>query len=154
MNSQRCNASAAVLNDKIYIAGASNGYDSFNSVEVYDPDTNRWTYVAPMHSERAGHSCIVFRGSLYVLGGHNRTSCQLSTEKYDPAEDTWTEIRDMNVPGTNFNAEVIDDTLFFIGGCYDGVEIYNDEKKKWFVSWFVSSGLYNHKLLLSKSTRM
>ncbi|XP_021935271.1 kelch-like protein 10 [Zootermopsis nevadensis] len=69
MNSQRWNASAAVLNDKIYVAGGcATWWAILDSVEMYDPVTNQWTLVAKLRSARQGHCCVVFHGSLYVLG--------------------------------------------------------------------------------------
>ncbi|XP_021940447.1 kelch-like protein 10 isoform X2 [Zootermopsis nevadensis] len=115
MNTGRFNGSAAVLNDKIYVAGGCKGEKSLDSVEFYDPDTNRWTYVARMLSRRERFSCVAFHGCLYALGGRNKSSSDLSTEKYDPAEDTWTEIPAMNFYAHELNAEVIDDTIFVIG---------------------------------------
>jgi hypothetical protein len=96
-------------------------------------------------------------------GGWNETSFELSTEKYDPAEDTWTEIPAMNVYECYLNAEVINDMIFVICNNYDPkdfftrVACFNDKENRWFVCFFVClygcSGLYNHKLLISKSTR-
>ncbi|KDR11165.1 kelch-like protein 10 isoform X2 [Zootermopsis nevadensis] len=114
MNKKRTFASAAVLNDKIYVAGGDDGNNCINylnSVEVYDPDTNRWTFVAPMLFEREDFSCVAFHGCLYALGGCNETSSDLSTEKYDPAEDKWTEIPGMVIPSYCSKVEVIDDKI-------------------------------------------
>ncbi|XP_021916945.1 kelch-like protein 10, partial [Zootermopsis nevadensis] len=135
--------------DKIYVAGGIDDTDFLNTVEVYDPDTNRWTFVAPMLSERRWFACVPFHGYLYVLGGNNRISYKLSTEKYDPAEDTWTEIPDMDFKYRDINGEVIDDMIFISYG----KECYKYKENRLFVSLFVCSGLYNHKLLLSKCSR-
>jgi hypothetical protein len=68
------NFSQFVFTDKIYVAG---GYDCrycLNLVEVYDPDTDQWTFVAPMLSERRSLSFVAFHGCLYALGedsGHS-----------------------------------------------------------------------------------
>ncbi|KAI8422354.1 hypothetical protein MSG28_006215 [Choristoneura fumiferana] len=34
--------------------------ECMNSVEVFDPDTNQWTNLAPMRSRRSGVSCIAY----------------------------------------------------------------------------------------------
>ncbi|KDQ71564.1 Kelch-like ECH-associated protein 1 [Zootermopsis nevadensis] len=143
MNTERHSTSAAVLNDKIYVAGGRDGKNKkyLNSVEVYDPDTNRWTFVAPMHYRRTVHSCVAFHGCLYVLGGCNDKSCRFRIEKYDAAEDTWTEI-----PWNIFYSgctEVIDDMIFVILNYYNPcsnfnrVACFNDKENQWFVSLFV-----------------
>ncbi|XP_021934032.1 kelch-like protein 10 [Zootermopsis nevadensis] len=138
MNEERYNASATVLNDKIYVAGGSFHISIITSVEVYDPDTNRWTYVAPMLSGRAALSCVAFHGCLYALGGYNETPSELSTEKYDPAEDTWTEMPCMNSKYEYVKAEVIDDTIFMIADpiykqCFPTyVACFNDKENRWY----------------------
>ncbi|XP_021937484.1 kelch-like protein 10 [Zootermopsis nevadensis] len=138
MNTGRSSASAAVLNDKIYVAGGSYYKNCLNSVEVYDPDTDRWTFVGPMLSERRSLSCVAFHGFLYALGGLNETSSLLSTEKYDPTEDTWTEIPGMNVYSDYLNAEVFDDTIFVISRYFDKghsesrVACFDDKENRWY----------------------
>ncbi|XP_021939695.1 kelch-like protein 10 [Zootermopsis nevadensis] len=132
MNRERYKGSAAVLNDKIYVAGGRDGKNYLNSVEVYDPDTDRWTFVTPMLSGRRHFSCVAFHGFLYAIGGRNETSEKLSTEKYDPAEDTWTEIPGMNYYSGYLNAEVIDDIIYVISGYYDNVvACFNDKENRW-----------------------
>ncbi|KDQ71532.1 kelch-like protein 10 [Zootermopsis nevadensis] len=101
------------------------------TVEVYDPVTNRWTFVAPMLCGRRNHCCVAFHGSLYVLGGDNSTYNKLITEKYDPAEDTWTEIPHINYHSTCLKAEVID-KLIVICDYFDGIKIYNEEENTWY----------------------
>jgi hypothetical protein len=39
-----------------------------NSAEMYDPETNQWTFISPMLSARVCHSCIALDGSVYVIG--------------------------------------------------------------------------------------
>ncbi|XP_021937601.1 kelch-like protein 10 [Zootermopsis nevadensis] len=139
MKKRRLSASAAVLNDKIYVAGGNNCNGFLNSVEVYNPDTDQWTFVAPMHSGRSNFSCVAFHGCLYALGGDDETSDELSAEKYDPAKDTWTMIAGMNFYADYCNAEVIDDTIFVIGGGCKGeadfcVKCYNDKEDKWYLA--------------------
>lgn len=51
--------------DKIYITGGFNGQECMNSVEVYDPDTNQWTNLAPMRSRRSGVSCIAYHNKVF-----------------------------------------------------------------------------------------
>jgi hypothetical protein len=93
-------------------------------------------------------------------GGHIWASGRLSTEKYDPAEDTWTEIPAMNFYSDDPHAEVMDDTIFVIAYYYKNqddflphVACFDDKEKQWFVVFCDYSGLYNHRLLLSKSSR-
>ncbi len=54
------------------IGGPKDADDSFlSSVEKFDPITNSWTTLAPMHEERAFHSAAVVDCHIYVMGGCN-----------------------------------------------------------------------------------
>jgi hypothetical protein len=59
------------------------------TAERYDPATNSWTTVAPMHQSRANHRALALpSGQVLVVGsyGDSRTP-----ERYDPASDTWAD---------------------------------------------------------------
>lgn len=82
MHRQRSDASAAALQDKIYIVGGFSGREVLNSAEVFDVETNQWTYIHPMINPRSGVSLVAFRDSLYALGGFNGF-IRLSSGNYD-----------------------------------------------------------------------
>lgn len=71
---------AAVMDGKLYVAG---GYDSaghaLDSVEAYDPRTNRWETVAPMLAPRAHLGMVGHAGRLYVIGGYDADSKPVRT---------------------------------------------------------------------------
>ena len=50
----RRGAGAAVIGGKLYVAGGFNGNVVLDSVERYDPLTNRWEALAPMRVARDG----------------------------------------------------------------------------------------------------
>ena len=52
MNSQRARFEFGVINGKLYAAGGSDGHMDLKTCEVYDPNTNRWSWVADMPQER------------------------------------------------------------------------------------------------------
>lgn len=68
MNTIRSDASAAVLANKIYIAG---GIDVFmlSSVEYYSFLTNHWTTISFMHFPRRSFILLPYNGHLYAIGG-------------------------------------------------------------------------------------
>ena len=68
MNSARSNASAAVLNDKIYIAGGVEAF-ALSSVEMYSFESRSWTVVSFMNLPRRGHALLAHNDSLYAIGG-------------------------------------------------------------------------------------
>ena len=59
-----------------------------SSTEVFDPQTNAWTPLAPMSTGRDSFAMAVVQGKLYVAGGN--TSPPLATvEAYDPQQNRW-----------------------------------------------------------------
>ncbi|MEK7830434.1 MAG: kelch repeat-containing protein [Acidobacteriota bacterium] len=92
-----------VIGDKLYVVGgntlAVSQASRVNTLEIYDPATDRWTTGAPMPTARSYTTVQAIDGKLYVAGGHNgATSNQfLSTlEVYDPATNTWAIKRSMS----------------------------------------------------------
>jgi kelch-like protein 10 len=61
-----------VFTGKIYVTGGEGGDISGRSAEMYDPETNQWTFISRMLSTRSGHSCIAFDDSVYVIGKYLR----------------------------------------------------------------------------------
>ncbi len=59
--------------------------------ERYDPATNRWTAVAPMHTARSYHTATLLAdGRVLVSGGQSPRSHLLAdAEVYDPMADRW-----------------------------------------------------------------
>lgn len=45
MNSIRSRVGVAVMNRMLYAIGGFNGHDRLRTVEVFDPDQNKWTEV-------------------------------------------------------------------------------------------------------------
>ena len=93
----------AALDGKIYACGGANFNFAFSSVEVYDPQKNRWLSAAPMKRARAFHDVIVARGFLYALGGAEMQDGQLSNiqasvERFCPRANQWTVIKSLYMP--------------------------------------------------------
>ena len=54
MLSPRAWAGVSVLRDKIFVAGGFDGMNRLSTVEMYDPETDRWEQGAEMNFARAG----------------------------------------------------------------------------------------------------
>jgi hypothetical protein len=67
MNVQRSDASATDHDGKIFICGGFNGLECLNTGEFYDPTTNIWTMITPMHSRRSGIGVTSFNGLIYAV---------------------------------------------------------------------------------------
>ncbi|MNX12161.1 N-acetylneuraminate epimerase [compost metagenome] len=72
LNVPRHSFGAAVLDGKLYVAGGV-GTDgvTLDSVEAYDPATNRWTPMAPMIAPRAHLGLAAHAGHLFAVGGYD-----------------------------------------------------------------------------------
>ncbi|CAG5102462.1 Similar to KLHL10: Kelch-like protein 10 (Homo sapiens) [Cotesia congregata] len=138
MHKQRSDASAAALENKIYIVGGFNGEDIYRSAEAFDVETSQWSYIKSMINPRTGVSLVAFRDSLYAFGGYSGLTRLTSAEKFNPNQpDEWQEVTQMLRARSNFATVILDDMIFVIGG-YDGyttiadVECYDPETNEWY----------------------
>ena len=58
-----------------------------SSTEVFDPQTNAWTPLAPMSTGRDSFAMAVVQGKLYVAGGYDETNLTATAEAYDPQQN-------------------------------------------------------------------
>ena len=61
-----------MLNGRIHTLGGETSSSVFDNHEVYDPQANSWTTVAPMPTARHGLGVAVVGGRLYAIGGGPR----------------------------------------------------------------------------------
>jgi len=157
MHYARCDFGTAVVDGKIYAIGGIEKYGILghpspqhpvlvSGVEVYDPQTNRWSNrPSPMPTPRYRFAVVCFMGKIYCIGGYtNRHSDSSSgvTEVYDPATDQWETRASMTTRGAGY-ACVIDDRIYVMGryaaAPYDGVlypticEVYDPLLDVWSV---------------------
>lgn len=77
----------------IFVFGGTDGSahrECLKTAERYDPQTDRWSYVSPMHQPRSSAFAFVHNEKIYVIGGERGedvtpTDCEM----YDPATDDW-----------------------------------------------------------------
>lgn len=77
----------------IFVIGGYLSGQYLNSVETYNPLTNRWTSVASMHEIRKEARAGVSGGFLYVVGGYDGTKWLSNIERYDHEINIWTIVR-------------------------------------------------------------
>ncbi len=97
--SPRSGMGAAVVGNKIFVFG---GFDTngnvLNTVEVYNPNTNKWTSgLAPMPTARGALYAVAKKGgTIYVIGGWDgvypfNTNIGSTVEAYKVAKNSWKE---------------------------------------------------------------
>ena len=93
MSAGKSGAAAAVLDDKIYLAGgklgAGAGAPATERVDVYDPDLDRWALGRPLPTRRVSGCAAVIADRLYVLGGGTAGGLTKPVEVYEVKTDTW-----------------------------------------------------------------
>ncbi|MCX8130870.1 MAG: hypothetical protein N3I35_12300 [Clostridia bacterium] len=126
MSTGRVNPGVAVYDNKIYIFGGSiNRQEETNTVEVYDPGSDKWTLKANMLSASC-YGAAPIGDLIYIIGK--------TVQIYDPKTDKWIE-RKHNVSITNnCGVAAANGKIYVIGG-NDGnafkVLEYNPESDIW-----------------------
>ncbi len=59
MNTTRAWPAVSVVDKRIYVMGGFDGSNRLRSVECYDPDTQKWTFINQMQTNRAGCGAAV-----------------------------------------------------------------------------------------------
>ncbi len=97
---QRDHMGVAVVDGKIYaIAGRMDSYDFNTSLNaVYDPQSDAWSFRAPLPTPRSGPSCAYIGGKILVFGGEATARVFGVNEAYDPKTDGWEAFAPMAVP--------------------------------------------------------
>jgi hypothetical protein len=98
----------------VLVAGGSNGDQTTNWVDLYDPVAGTWTSAASMNTFRRSHSATLLPdGTVLVTGGDTNgnipTAIQATTEIYDPASDTWTLGSSLASPRAGHTATLLKD---------------------------------------------
>ncbi|KAK7488296.1 hypothetical protein BaRGS_00020455 [Batillaria attramentaria] len=113
MFAPRAECSAFTHNNKIFIMGGCNQISNLLSVEVYEPDTNRWHHAEDFPDERKFTSMAQIGDSVYVCGGvrqfvartgssrRSRTVESKDLYQYDLLSNTWSHVARMVEHGSN-----------------------------------------------------
>ena len=90
MPAAKSSHTASVINGKIYVIGGffrGNGLDikDFKTIEIYHPETGRWTQKPDMPVGKSGHTAEVTNGKIYILTGADPDDAPFATvEVYAP----------------------------------------------------------------------
>ena len=90
MPAAKSSHTASVINGKIYVIGGffrGNGLDTkyFKTIEIYHPETGRWTQKPDMPVGKSGHAAEAINGKIYILTGADPDEVPFATvEVYAP----------------------------------------------------------------------
>ncbi|KAL4608091.1 kelch-like ECH-associated protein 1a-like [Arapaima gigas] len=131
---------ACALFGLLYVVGGRNlslqDSSESGSLSCYNPMTNQWTELAPMHVPRNRVGVVVVDGSIYAAGGSHGSVHHNTVEKYDPETDSWIFVRPMSVARLGAGVASCGDMLYVAGG-FDGenrwrtAERYHPDTNTW-----------------------
>jgi len=137
MPSPRYGFGTAVVNNKIYIIGGTNGLTWLNEVLEYDPLLDTWTRKADMPTPRSNLAVAVWDNKIYALGGWFFNVVYNRNEMYDPLLDTWSSLPPMPIAeegATNItSAQAVQGKIYTLGPVLQ----YNTSTNDWWTDTLV-----------------
>lgn len=120
-NGQRDHMGAVVADGKIHAIGGRKDSYEFNTGlhSVYDPATNKWSFLRPLPTTRSGICCGYAAGWIVVFGGEAPGLVYEANEGYDIKTDRWERLAPMPVPRHGLHGAtvaVIGKTFYVPGG--------------------------------------
>jgi N-acetylneuraminic acid mutarotase len=141
MNVPRYNFSVCVHQGKIYAIGGTigggMGAPATASVEVYDPEEDKWNQETELSSNRTHAAACIYNDEIYVLGGSSTESVnpQKIVEVYDLKSKNWTRKEDMLTKKMNSVAITYNNKIYTVGGQANNglknLEEYDPESGEW-----------------------
>jgi hypothetical protein len=141
-NTPRTNGTVTNLPDgtAMIMCGQDSNGNLLDSCEIYDPDTNTWTFTGSMVTSRSDFAhCVLANGRIAVFGGCDGVKSGKATGKvldtielYDPAIGEWTQAGSM-VHARHLPQAVLlpDGTVLICGGkdrvADDSTTVYIDQ---------------------------
>ncbi|MDD5434842.1 MAG: hypothetical protein PH343_05370, partial [Nitrospira sp.] len=107
---------------KIYVFGGGGpNFLSLDTVEIYDPHSDTWSWGAPMPTHRSGAVAELVNGKVYVIGGgykkpDGKFRFLPTVEIYDPEHDRWEKGPDMLMPHDYPGIAVSGNNIYIMGG--------------------------------------
>lgn len=90
---------------------------NWNAVEVYNPVSDRWTFLPKPAIPRSNHTLVTTETHLYVIGGDgHEIEPVISVERYDPSCDTWSFVLPMSCGKVGACAVVLNNRILVFGG--------------------------------------
>ncbi|XP_076447282.1 uncharacterized protein LOC143284483 [Babylonia areolata] len=114
-----------VLGGRLFALGGQDQDDrALKTVEVYDPEADRWSLVCSMTACRVGACATAFQGRVMVVGGYGESSdyssepCPvlLTTEWFEPAINRWLARGSLRLPRAQACLVAAGPYLYLCGG--------------------------------------
>jgi N-acetylneuraminic acid mutarotase len=120
MPTPRSAMAAAIIDDKIYVAGGQGEkVKKDNIVEVYDISSNTWAKGTALPESLDHLGMATYDGRLYVVGGAEKYGYSNKLLIFDPSTNKWIEGKPMPGARTALTVNFIDGKMYVIGGVDD-----------------------------------
>ncbi len=136
LNHARAAGAAAVVGNKIIVAGGQADHQLVTSTEVFDGTS--WTDVAAMPTPRDHLGAVSDGRYYYAVGGRALSADQNigAVERYDPTDDHWDELPKMPTPRGGLGVAIVGTRLVTVGGesptsVFNTVEALDLNTKTW-----------------------
>uniref|UniRef100_A0AAX7UTR6 BACK domain-containing protein n=2 Tax=Astatotilapia calliptera TaxID=8154 RepID=A0AAX7UTR6_ASTCA len=128
MQEFRSNLSVVVRESHLYAIGGDKDINTnVDSVEMYNPDTDSWSFVQPLDLALSGHAAAIINGEIFISGGFNcKYECLVSTCLYHPERGT-IYLADMTYDRAQHCMEVLQSHLYVAGGVCNLRKFYTDQ---------------------------
>ena len=116
-------ANAAVVDDRIYVAGflVGLGFAADGRIFVYDGDADRWTDGGTVPRARGASGVAVIGGTMWLIGGQDGGTTVDQVSSFVPATATWATMPDLPNPRNHLVAGAIDGQIYIAGGRSGGL---------------------------------
>ena len=116
LNHARAGGAAAVVGNKIVVAGGQADHQLVAPTEVFDGTS--WSDVAAIPTPRDHLAAVSDGHYYYAVGGRALSADQNigAVERYDPAEDRWDQLPSMPTPRGGLGAAIVGTRLVTVGG--------------------------------------
>ncbi|XP_035031087.1 kelch-like protein 23 [Hippoglossus stenolepis] len=143
------NATACVMEDKIYVTGGHYGYRgscTYEKIQVYKPEVNEWSIITISPHPEYGLCSVPLNNKLYLVGGQTTIA-----DCYDPEKDEWRPISVMKERRMECGAVVINGCIYVTGGYsyskgtyLQSIEKYDPELDTWEIVGTLPSPARSH----------
>ncbi len=164
LGAARTDHTATLLHDgRVLVVGGNSGIGSpyllnFDTTELYDPATGKWTAAARLDNPLSGHTAtLLANGKLLVAGGvqgHGPIDAATNAAQlYDPATGKWTPTGNLNVARWAHTAVLLQDGRVLVVGGFDSDvlasgELYDPTTGTWSLTGSLNLRRYAHTMTL------
>ncbi|CAF0897373.1 unnamed protein product [Adineta ricciae] len=137
MISRRGRVSAAILNNKIYVCGGSDGQKELNTGECLDTQSmDKWLPISDLATPVAHGAMCNDDSYIYLIGGCEGDKCKSSCYRYDPDTNQWSTLNEMSYERSQAAVVHFNGKLYVFGGyqsnwCLSSCEILNLTTNEW-----------------------